>query len=86
MSDCVQCYFIFRDLHWERHYREILMETYPFQEETDELLPEYALPENLVGSNDKSQLQGCLTKDNYKERMHCLLFFEEHEHKKIMSR
>lgn len=79
-------YLTFRDLHWERHYTEILMETYPFHEETDELLPEYALPENLVGSNDSSLLQGCLTKENYKERMHCLLHFEEHEHKKIMSR
>ena len=62
------------------------MDRYPFIEETDEYLSEYTLPENLVDSSDKIQLQGSLTMDNYRDRMHHLLYFEEHEHKRIMSR
>ena len=75
----------FRDLHWELHYKEIPMEADLYSEETDVQLKEYAIPENLVHSQIKDD-EGGLTKDNYRERMHHLLYLEEHEHKKIMSR
>lgn len=55
-----------------------------FSEVTDAQLEEYAIPENLVNSPIKDE--GGLTKENYRERMHHLLYLEEHEHKKIMSR
>ena len=61
------------------------MEAYPYSEVTDLHLKEYAIPENLVHSPIKND-EGGLTKENYRERMHHLLYLEEHEHKKIMSR
>ena len=55
-----------------------------YSEETDVQLKEYAIPENLIHSPIKDDAG--LTKENYRERMHHLLYLEEHEHKKIMSR
>ena len=56
-----------------------------YSEETDVQLKEYAIPENLVHSPIIKD-EGGLTKENYRDRMHHLLYLEEHEHKKIMSR
>lgn len=62
------------------------MDAYPHAEEVDKKLPPYILPENVLelGTNQKARVK--LTRDNYKERMHYLLYLEEHEHRKIMSR
>ena len=62
------------------------MEAYPYAEEVDKSLPEYILPENVLELGNDKNVRVKLTKDNYKERMHYLLYLEEHEHKKIMSR
>ena len=64
------------------------MDAYPHAEEVDKKLPQYIPPENVLelGTNQKASLRVKLTRDNYKERMHYLLYLEEHEHKKMMSR
>ena len=62
------------------------MEAYPYAEEVDTHLPEYIPPENVFELGNDEGMRVKLTRDNYKERMHYLLYLEEHEHKKIMSR
>ena len=63
------------------------METDKFGEVTDVHLDNYAIPENIAKSpTDEIRFEGCLSKENYRERMHHLLYLEELEYKKIMSR
>lgn len=63
------------------------METSQFSEDADVHLPEYAVPENIANLQDADiKFDGCLSKENYKERMYHLLYLEELERKKIMSR
>ena len=62
------------------------MDAYPHAEEVDKELPEYIPSENVLELGNNQNVRVKLTKDNYKERMHYLLYLEEHEHKKIMSR
>ena len=62
------------------------MDTYPHAEKVDKELPQYIPPENVLELGSNQNVRVKLTRDNYKERMHYLLYLEEHEHKKIMSR
>lgn len=62
------------------------MDTYPHAENVDKELPQYIPPENVLELGSNQNVRVKLTRDNYKERMHYLLYLEEHEHKKIMSR
>ena len=74
------------DLFWEQHHEIIPMDAYPHAEEVDKELPQYIPPENVLELGNNQTVRVKLTRDNYKERMHYLLYLEEHEHKKIMSR
>jgi hypothetical protein len=62
------------------------MDAYPHAEEVDKELPLYIPPENVLELGNNRNERVILTRDNYKERMHYLLYLEEHEHKKFMSR
>ena len=62
------------------------MDAYPHAEEVDKELPQYIPPENVLEIGNNQNVKVKLTRDNYKERMHYLLYLEEHEHKRIMSR
>ena len=74
------------DLFWEQHYEIIPMDAYPHAEAVDKELPQYIPPENVLELGNNQNVRVELTRDNYMERMHYLLFLEEHEHKKIMGR
>ena len=76
------------DLYWEHHFTNIPLDT-PHLEESDQYLPEYPLPvqvETLLESGKYENVENRVTKDNYKRRMHNLLYLEEYERRKSMSR
>ena len=60
------------------------METNRFSEDVDSILEEYLVPENL--KLDDPVFDKTLSKENYREKMHYLLYVEEYECKKKMSR
>ena len=81
------CWPMCRDLFWESHYSKIAMDS--FEEETDRHLPEYSLPEqieSLIEKGKYSNVENRVTKDNYKRRMHNLLYLEEYQQRLDMSR
>ena len=76
------------DLYWEQHFTTIPLET-PCLEEADQYLPPYQLPEQvekLLELGKYENVENRVTKDNYKRRMHNLLYLEEYERRKCMSR
>lgn len=84
--DCLLC--VCRDLFWESHYSKIAMES-TFEEEMDRHLPEYLLPqqiETLIEKGKYSNVENKVTKENYKRRMHNLLYLEEYQQRVDLSR
>lgn len=82
------CVCVCSDLFWEQHYSKIAMEN-SFVEETDRHLPEYLLPqqiEQLIEKGKYSNVENRVTKENYKKRMHNLLYLEEYQQKVDLSR
>lgn len=80
--------FLTRDLFWENHYSKVAMPN-PFFEETDRSLPDYLLPqqiETLIESGKYSNVENSVTKENYKRRMHNLLYLEEYQQRLDLSR
>ena len=76
------------DLYWEQHYTTMPLDT-PYLEESDQYLPSYHLPEQvekLLELGMYENVENRVTKDNYKRRMHNLLYLEEYERRKCMSR
>ena len=76
------------DLYWEQHFTTITLDT-PYLEESDKYLPSYPLPEQvekLLEMGKYENVENRVTKDNYKRRMHNLLYLEEYERRKCMSR
>ena len=58
-------------------------------EETDSLLPEYPLPEQiekLIEAGKYNNVENKVTKENYRRRMHNLLYLEEYQQRVDMSR
>jgi hypothetical protein len=75
-------------LFWENHYSKMAMEN-PFEEELDRNLPEYILPqqiEALIEKGKYSNVENRVTKENYKRRMHNLLYLEEYQERLDLSR
>ena len=76
------------DLYWEQHFTTIHVDT-PFLEDSDQYLPHYQLPEQvekLLETGKYENVENRVTKENYKRRMHNLLYLEEYERRKCMSR
>ena len=76
------------DLYWEQHFTTMPLDT-PYLEESDQFLPSYPLPEQvekLLEMGKYENVENRVTKDNYKRRMHNLLYLEEYERRKCMSR
>lgn len=76
------------DLYWEQHYTTSHLDT-PYLEESDQYLPSYQLPEQvekLLEMGKYENVENRVTKDNYKRRMHNLLYLEEYERRSCMSR
>lgn len=60
-----------------------------FEEENDQHLPEYLLPQQIEGLIEKgkySNVENKVTKENYKRRMHNLLYLEEYKQRVDLSR
>ena len=84
----IRIFCISRDLFWENHFRKIPIEV-QFQEETDSNLPEFALPqkiEEFIEGGKYSNVEIRVTKENYKRRMHNLLYLEEYQQRLDLSR
>lgn len=76
------------DLFWENHYSKIAMEN-SFLEDTDRHLPEYLLPqqiESLIEKGKYSNVENRVTNENYRRRMHNLLYLEEYQQRLDLSR
>ena len=61
----------------------------PFQEETDRNLPEYQLPkqiEDFINDGKYKNVESTVTKENYRKRMHNLLYLEEYQQRSDLSR
>ena len=75
-------------MFWENHFTKIGMENL-FEEEMDTHLPEYFLPqqiETLIEKGKYSNVENRVTKENYKRRMHNLLYLEEYQQRSDLSR
>ena len=60
-----------------------------YLEETDKALPEYVLPEQVekfIESGKYKNVEIRVTKENYRRRMHNLLYLEEYKQREDMSR
>lgn len=60
-----------------------------FEEEMDKHLPEYFLPQQievLIEKGKYSNVENKVTKENYKRRMHNLLYLEEYQQRLDLSR
>ena len=60
-----------------------------FEEDQDRHLPEYFLPqqiENLIEKGKYSNVEIKVTKENYRRRMHNLLYLEEYQQRVDLSR
>jgi hypothetical protein len=77
------------DLFWEQHYTPIPMPGHERDEVFDAGLSEYPLPEQierLIGAGKYSNVENRVTKENYKRRLHNLLYLEEYQQRLDMSR
>jgi hypothetical protein len=77
------------DLYWEQHYTTIAMPGREQDEVFDSGLADYPLPEQierLIDSGKYNNVENKVTKENYKRRLHNLLYLEEYQQRLDMSR
>ncbi len=75
------------DLFWKLRHTVVIMDQYI--EETDRDLPEYALPEKIekfIEDGKYMNVEYRVTRENYQQRMHNLLYLEEYKQREDMSR
>eukprot|EP00731_Ephydatia_muelleri_P025024 Em0017g107a len=77
-----------KDLYWEQRHEKV---PYPLKhdEEGDTKMQDYPLPEKvetLLEQGKYNNVENKITKENYKRRMHNLLYLEEYQQRKDMSR
>ena len=79
----------FSDLFWERHYDVVKFGDNVAMEVTDCELPEYPLPpqiEDFIKKGKYENVENKVTRENYRRRMHNLLYLEEFQQRVGLSR